>query len=203
MIMVIVCEFTVPGGPWTTRFRPARTVSMTIVCDESASTTWIRSAGAKSLSRAASAGMTAGSSLNPSARRPRSNGCWRIICCPRPQDRDLGSSAISRTNRTLVRLRPERLTNAACLGWRRGPSQSSEKVAIPRRQEDQEYDAKICAQTLLYCFVFVNVFVAHTKVKRGVARVADQRNRNQDQRRLANDFRFIVLVPTQESYSQK
>ena len=34
-------------GPWTTRLRPARTVPMTSVCDESASTTCTRSAGWK------------------------------------------------------------------------------------------------------------------------------------------------------------
>jgi hypothetical protein len=44
-----------------------------------------------------------------------------------------------------------------------------------------------------------DVFVMGTKVERGAAQVADQRDGNEDERGFAHDVGLIVLVPTQKA----
>ena len=72
--LVMVCDLPVPGGPCTTRLAPWRTSSMTLVCEASASTTWMMRAGSSSASRRSCGPKSGASASKPSASRPCSRG---------------------------------------------------------------------------------------------------------------------------------
>ena len=66
-----------------------------------------------------------------------------------------------------------------------------------------EADAEIAAQTFLQRLVGSDVVVAEAKIERRPLAVAHEVDRQQDQRRLAQRVRSLVLVPAQKSEGEK
>jgi hypothetical protein len=97
MTLVIVCDLPVPGGPWTTRFRPSRASSTTIACELSASTTWVQGecppdAGRRDTCAAAPAARAGAVLARLYVRAGRADDAQGIPCAIRP---DLGSRSPS------------------------------------------------------------------------------------------------------------
>ena len=81
MMLAMVCDLPVPGGPCTTRLRPRRMVSITSACDKSASSTCGRAVVSSSRSSDPVSGKSGSHGANPSASSPRSKGCAAIASC--------------------------------------------------------------------------------------------------------------------------